>query len=85
MKTLAAALWAYWHAGSFKEGILSIVNAGGDADTNAAVAGALLGAKYGYEGIPAPYRSSLLRKQELYGDATSFLNFCLPGRVSPVN
>mgnify|MGYP003392865926 CR=1 FL=1 len=37
LKTLAAALWAYWHCDSFEEGLLKIVNAGGDADTNAAV------------------------------------------------
>ncbi len=39
LRTLGAALWAYWHATSYKEGILKIVLSGGDADTNAAVAG----------------------------------------------
>lgn len=30
--TLSVALWAYWHASSFEEGLLAVVNAGGDAD-----------------------------------------------------
>ena len=46
LRTLGAALWAYWHATSYKEGILKIVLSGGDAATNAAVAGAILGAKF---------------------------------------
>ena len=37
-KTMSAALWALWHCSSFEEGLLSVVNAGGDADTNASVA-----------------------------------------------
>lgn len=46
--TLSVALWAYWHAKSFEDGLLAVVNAGGDADTNAAVACAILGAKFGF-------------------------------------
>ena len=53
--TLSVALWAYWHTFSFEEGLLAVVNAGGDADTNAAVACAILGAKYGYSSIPNEY------------------------------
>ena len=43
--TLYVVLWAYWHSTSFVDGLLKVVNAGGDADTNAAVACAILGAK----------------------------------------
>ena len=39
-----------------------MVNAGGDADTNAAVACAVLGAKYGMAGIPEYYVDSLNQK-----------------------
>ena len=39
-----------------------IVNAGGDADTNAAVACAVLGAKYGMSGIPEYYVDNLNQK-----------------------
>lgn len=52
LKCLGAAFWALKHAESFEEGILQIIHEGGDADTNAAVAGALLGAKFGYSAIP---------------------------------
>lgn len=65
LKTLAASLWAYRNASSFKEGLLAVVNAGGDADTNAAVACAILGAKYGYSAIPQEYIDGLLHKNEL--------------------
>ena len=65
LKTMAAALWAYWHACSFEEGLLTIVNAGGDADTNAAVACAILGAKYGFEAIPTEYVEALIYKEQL--------------------
>ncbi len=44
LKTLAAGFWALRHAPSYAAGIDAIVHEGGDADTNAAVAGALLGA-----------------------------------------
>lgn len=65
LKTLGAALWAYWHAESYREGILKIILSGGDADTNAAVAGAILGAKFGMEQIPQEWRKGLLYNAEL--------------------
>lgn len=52
VRTLGAALWAYRHARSFAHGLYTIIDEGGDADTNAAVAGALMGAKWGYDSIP---------------------------------
>ena len=65
LKTLAAALWAYWHCNSFEEGLYAVVNAGGDADTNAAVACAILGAKYGFCSIPQDYVNGMKRKCQL--------------------
>lgn len=58
-KTVSAALWALWHCPSFEEGLLAVVNAGGDADTNAAVACSILGAKYGFKAIPEFYITNL--------------------------
>lgn len=63
--TLSVALWAYWHAKSFEEGLLAVVNAGGDADTNAAVACAILGAKFGFNAIPKEYVDGLAYKKQL--------------------
>lgn len=65
LKTMAVALWSLWHCHSFKEGLLAVVNMGGDADTNAAVACALLGAKYGFSTIPRYYVDNLVGRQLL--------------------
>ncbi len=65
LKTLAAGLWAYWNAPSFEGGLLSVVRAGGDADTNAAVACAILGAKFGFSAIPQEYIDGLIHKEQL--------------------
>ena len=65
LRCLSAALWAYWHARSFEDGLLAIVRAGGDADTNAAVACSILGAKFGYDAIPEEYKEGLIYRKEL--------------------
>ena len=72
LRTLGAALWAYWHATSYKEGILKIVLLGGDADTNAAVAGAILGAKFEIDQIPEEWRNGLLYASMLYNKVQKF-------------
>ena len=72
LRTLGAALWAYWHATSYKEGILKIVLSGGDADTNAAVAGAILGAKFGICHIPDEWKSGLLYASMLHNKVQEF-------------
>ena len=65
LKTLAVALWHFWRANDFEQGLLSVVNMGGDADTNAAVTCALLGAEFGYAAIPAYYVDHLLGRERL--------------------
>ena len=65
LKTLAAGLWAYWHAETFKDGLLAVVHAGGDADTNAAVACSILGAKFGFNAIPSEYVDGLIYRDQL--------------------
>jgi ADP-ribosylglycohydrolase len=50
--TTAAGFWALRNAETPEKGIIAVVNEGGDADTNAAVAGALLGAREGLASIP---------------------------------
>ena len=54
--TLLALQFALWAAATpldFEAALVASVAAGGDADTNAAVAGAVLGARYGASSIPA--------------------------------
>ena len=65
LKTLAAAIWCLFHCNSFEEGLLAVVNAGGDADTNAAVACSLLGARYGMSAIPQKHIDGLVGKDRL--------------------
>ena len=58
LRTLGAAIWAYWHAG--------------DADTNAAVAGAILGAKFGICHIPDEWKNGLLYASMLHDKVQEF-------------
>src|SRR5204863_6702410 len=46
------AFWFATHDRSLEDSLIYLANAGGDTDTNAAVAGALLGARYGESAIP---------------------------------
>lgn len=64
-KALGAALWTLWHCNSIEEGLLKVVNEGGDADTNASLAAGMLGLKYGYSAIPAKYVDGLIEKETL--------------------
>jgi hypothetical protein len=43
-----------------EEGVVNTAKKGGDADTNAAVCGALLGAVYGIQGVPSDWVKSIL-------------------------
>lgn len=52
---------------SFEEDLVEIVGMGGDTDTNAAIAGAFLGAVYGEDAIPARWRGVIDNYQT--GDA----------------
>jgi ADP-ribosyl-[dinitrogen reductase] hydrolase len=56
--TLEAALWAFHHTDSFRDGALLAVNLGEDADTTGAVFGQIAGAFYGVRGIPKPWLRS---------------------------
>lgn len=66
--TLELAFSAVSHATSFEEGMIEVVSKGGDADTNGAVAGALLGARFGRNRLPERWMKATLavpRLQEL--------------------
>ncbi len=54
------AFWELLHAPSFEEALIDVVNRGGDADTNGAVAGALLGAHFGKHAIPSDWQAVVL-------------------------
>lgn len=64
LKAMAVAFWALKNT-NFEDGILKIINEGGDADTNAAIAGSVLGAKYGFAAIPTRWVEELKDKEVL--------------------
>jgi hypothetical protein len=54
------ALWQLLNAPSLEEGVVDTVMRGGDTDTNAAIAGALLGAVYGRNALPKQWIEKIL-------------------------
>ncbi len=54
------ALWQLLHADTLEQALVDTVMRGGDTDTNAAIAGALLGAVYGRGAIPNQWAESVL-------------------------
>ena len=57
---LEAALWAVGGATDFRDAVLRAANLGDDADTTAAIAGQLAGARWGWSGIPAAWRDRIV-------------------------
>ncbi len=62
LDTLGAALWCALYTSSYRSCVLEAVNLGDDTDTTACVAGALAGARYGFEGIPKEWLDDLRGK-----------------------
>ena len=54
------AFWELLHAPTFEAALLDAANRGGDADTNAAIVGALFGSLAGLDGIPQSWRGLVL-------------------------
>jgi ADP-ribosylglycohydrolase len=59
------ALYRALSAVDFASGLIATVNAGGDADTAGAVTGALLGARFGVDLIPARWIEGLLNADQI--------------------
>lgn len=55
------------HAPTLEEGLVRTVSAGGDTDTNGAIAGALLGAVHGREAVPLRWRRAVLTCRAITG------------------
>ncbi|MCZ7665513.1 MAG: ADP-ribosylglycohydrolase family protein [Thermoleophilia bacterium] len=58
---LQNAFFQLTHAAGVEEGVVDTVMRGGDTDTNGAIAGALLGACHGLEGVPERWRCAILQ------------------------
>ena len=61
LKAMQVALWCARRAADFEGALIAVVNAGGDADTNGAVAGAVLGARFGVHAIPRRWRDRVAK------------------------
>jgi ADP-ribosylglycohydrolase len=74
VKSMEAALWAFYHSSTFKEGALLAVNLGDDADTTGAIYGQLAGAYYGENAIPKEWRTKLVKQDLIIDFATKIYN-----------
>jgi ADP-ribosyl-[dinitrogen reductase] hydrolase len=71
------AFWFGTHDRSLEDALIYIVQAGGDTDTNAAVAGALLGARYGETALPPRWVQQLAGARGIAKLAEGLVNSAL--------
>jgi ADP-ribosylglycohydrolase len=64
-KCMGAGFWALRQPGGFREVLEQVIRAGGDTDTNGAVAGAMLGAFQGFHNLPADLVEGLYDREAL--------------------
>jgi len=67
--TVGIALQALVRGGGFEQELRRVASLGGDTDTNAAVAAALLGARDGVGGLPAAWLDRLVDREAILGEA----------------
>ena len=67
---LEAALWAVGGAADFRDAVLRAANLGDDADTTAAIAGQLAGARWGWSGIPEAWREEITAGERIIAIAS---------------
>jgi ADP-ribosylglycohydrolase len=75
VRSLEAALWAFYRSDSFKEGALRAVNLGNDADTTGAIYGQLAGAHYGVNAIPQDWIGRLALRELISEKAAALFEF----------
>jgi ADP-ribosyl-[dinitrogen reductase] hydrolase len=73
--TLEAAIWSFLTTASYEEAVVRAANLGDDADTVAAVCGALAGAYYGYAAIPKRWRNQLREEARIHKIALALGGF----------
>ena len=72
---LQAGLWSAVTPMDFEDALRQVVEAGGDTDTNGAVAGAVLGARYGASAIPGRWLDVIPQRSRIEGVADELLEF----------
>lgn len=61
----ATAIYCALAYDNFRDGVMAAVKLGGDADTRGAITGAILGARFGLEGIPEEYKAGVKDFEQL--------------------
>lgn len=75
-KSFAAAVWAL-QQDDFETAITAIAREGGDADTNCAIAGALLGCRLGYSQLPHHWLAGLKHQEWFEQKVQTLIDFLL--------
>jgi ADP-ribosyl-[dinitrogen reductase] hydrolase len=75
VRSLEAALWAFYRSDSFRDGALRAVNLGNDADTTGAIYGQLAGAFYGANAIPKDWVERLKMREFIRERADALFDF----------
>jgi ADP-ribosyl-[dinitrogen reductase] hydrolase len=65
VKSLEAALWAFYRSDTFEKGALLAANLGDDADTTAAIYGQLAGSFYDVNAIPEKWLQKLSMRERI--------------------
>jgi ADP-ribosyl-[dinitrogen reductase] hydrolase len=73
LKAMQVGLWCLENGSDFETTLLAVVHAGGDTDTNGAVAGAVLGALHGADAIPERWASHIPQAERLLSIADQLL------------
>jgi ADP-ribosylglycohydrolase len=74
LKAMQVGLWCLDRDGDFQSLLSEVVSFGGDADTNGAVAGAVLGARHAAAGIPERWREGVRGRQRIEEVAEALLD-----------
>lgn len=74
LKTLQVGLWALRTESPIEDALEQVILEGGDTDTNAAIAGASLGARHGSESLPERWTSRLHQPEMLRRTVSALLS-----------
>ena len=78
-KSLGVVLWALWNHETAEDLLYTLVNAGGDADTNTSLAMMIAGIKYGYQGLP-DLKNRIIGRERLDDIAERFTEYVIRHR-----
>ncbi len=81
LRALFIGLVAFWRATDVERALCAVIELGGDTDTNGAIVGALLGARFGLDAIPRRWRDRIAEIREGRPSMESLADRLAPGGV----